>query len=91
MATVDGVKSSAIGIEIEEAPKCGWFDSFQFFGLTAWFIVLYAVYIGFFAALLKIALEIRQDNYMHLSSRLTGNPLSADAYTTPWLWLLANK
>ncbi|PNW81873.1 hypothetical protein CHLRE_06g264000v5 [Chlamydomonas reinhardtii] len=91
MATIDGVKSSAIGIEMQEAPARKWtFDSFQFFGLTTWFIVLYSFYIGFFALLLKIALEVRKDNYMHLSSRLTGHPLTADAYTTPWLWLQAN-
>ncbi len=33
-------------------------------GLTTWLVVLYAFYIGFFAMLLKIALEVRQDNYM---------------------------
>ncbi|KAG2435512.1 hypothetical protein HYH02_011806 [Chlamydomonas schloesseri] len=91
MASIDGVKSSAIGIEVaQEAPKPKRFDSFQVFGLTTWFVVLYSVYIGFFALLLKIALEVRKDNYMRLNSRLTGTPLAADAYTTPWLWLRAN-
>ncbi|EFJ53130.1 hypothetical protein VOLCADRAFT_127388 [Volvox carteri f. nagariensis] len=89
MANLDGVGSSQVAISLDHSKRrfCSCFDMFQTFGLLAYFIGLYALYAGFFAALITIALNIRKDNYMHLNKELTGHFIADGAYTTPWLWL----
>ncbi|GIL49930.1 hypothetical protein Vafri_6231 [Volvox africanus] len=90
---IDGIQSGQIGILVDKVEKkrsCARFDAFKTFGLLTYFLFLYAFYAGFFAALLVIALAIRKDNYLHLNKKLTGNYISDDAYTTPWIWLRNN-
>ncbi|GLI63033.1 hypothetical protein VaNZ11_005894, partial [Volvox africanus] len=88
-----GVQTGQIDIlvgKVEKKQACAKFDAFKTFGLLTYFLFLYAFYAGFFAALLNIALAIRKDNYLHLNKKLTGNYISDNAYTTPWIWLRNN-
>ncbi|GIL77766.1 hypothetical protein Vretimale_6623 [Volvox reticuliferus] len=92
MATpnVEGVQTGQIDIvvgKVEKKRLCASFDAFKTFGLLTYFLFLYAIYAGYFAALLFIAMAVRKDNYLHLNKKLTGTYISDNAYTTPWIWL----
>ncbi|KAG2500241.1 hypothetical protein HYH03_001819 [Edaphochlamys debaryana] len=95
MKGVDGVENSEVVVRMStkdllKQQKTSWFSAFQTFGVISWLVILYAFYAGFFVALLKIALEIRKDNYMTLNSKLGGSATAPDAYVTPWIWLKNN-
>lgn len=65
------------------------FNSFTFFGLLAYFFILWGFYAGHFTMLYEIALAARGHNYVRLSHRQSGHTVAVGSYQMPWEILAA--